>query len=442
MTVTVSNTNCNFLFTVFESNNYYNIFGQIPTKEYNNHSDVVKALIAVLNNANSITVVDKSGNQVATNRNYKWSFQESGRWWFIKCNYNFTPCCTFNGIQCIGTFASIPFSRFSNNQAARFTSMVFVQPYYTYFTVWKYNYIYVKIDGKWYSIAVQPGGQVSENFKNWINGLDTPDKKQRAKFLGGQDTYSRIVVYDIEDMVMSEDVAFSLGVNPSNIITDSTLTNLIGDLKKTSMNHYRVPLFNNQCIFEFRFTGYASNIIQYTKPSMKIPGVPVPQTYTFSIANYCICNSNTSMMYKIYNFLNCAENDFTYVIFKDNELRLKNVDNLNITNKESSNDNNLSKKSNTIAYELKVKVYDRNSGYYIVSVLFDIMPMICYKGGKSIGMYDDKCSCRSNDIHNSCNCSDTTCEGFEINSDNYSNSVISLALIAGLLLGFICLTQK
>ena len=72
MTVTVSNTNCNFLFTVFESNNYYNVFGQIPTKEYNSHSDVVKALIAVLNNANSITVVDKYGNTVDYNRNYKW----------------------------------------------------------------------------------------------------------------------------------------------------------------------------------------------------------------------------------------------------------------------------------------------------------------------------------------------------------------------------------
>lgn len=441
MSWTVSSSNCNFLFTTFESDKHYNVFGQIPQKTYTNHTDIVKALINTLNNTNAITVVDQSGKTVASNRNYKWTFKQSGRWWYIECNYHFTPRCTFNGIQCLETFASIPFSRFSNNQAARSTTLFFAQPFYSYFTVWKYNYIYIKIDGKWYSIYVYPGAQISENLKNWVNSLKLPKQKNHAEFLGNQDVYSRVVISDIEDMIMSEDIAFSLGINPSNIISNTTLTNLIGDLKKVDMSHYRVPLFNKQCIFEFRYTGNAINVVKYTKPSMKIPGVPAPQTYTFTIANYCVCNSNTSMMYKIYHFLNCAENDYTYVIFRDNELRLKNTDNIKISNLISPNNNTPTRKGSYVSYSLKVKEYDKNSGYYIISVFFDILPMICYTKGKVIGMYDDKCSCRSNDIHNSCSCSDTMCEGFENNSYKY-NSVITLALLTGLLLGFICLTRK
>ena len=440
MSITVSDTNCNFLFTVFESNNYYNVFGRLPTKSYNSHADVVNALITVLNNTTNITIVNNSGNTVASNRNYKWSFTQSGRWWYIKCNFNFTPRCIFNGIQNLGTFASIPFTRFSNNQAARFTDLLFTQPYFTYFTLWKYNYIYVKINGKWYSISVYPGGQISENLKNWINGLQLSTPKQHASFLGYQSVYSRIVINDIEDLIMSEDIAFSLGVNPSNIITTTTLTNLIGDMKKVNMNHYRVPLFNKQCIFEFRFTGYASNVIQYTKSSMNIPGIPSPQLSTFTIANYCVCNSNTSMMYKIYQFLNCADNDYTYVIFNNNELRLKNIDNIQISEVKSSHDNNSKDKGANIAFTLQVDNYDKNSGYYIVSVLFDIPPMICYINGEKVGMYDDKCNCRSEDNFNTCNCSGTICESFETNVKN--NSVISLVILAGLLLGFICLTKS
>ena len=474
MTITIDNTNCEFIITTFEGSKMYRIAGTLENKVYNTYEEVYTRLCDQVSNVESIKVMQ--GGTPLSKRNVKmWFKKDSANVWSFNSNVRFAFSSCYNSISNCDAFASLLFTPYIGNSCYAATSIKFCNPDVPYYITWRYSSIHIKHDnGKLINLKITPGSYDIYSLVNTINkqmGVECVFwygfilQFQQIKFMVISGDLSYFFVSDLSHVISKED-AIKLGI-PSKQLQGSHQViskpnydyNMLVTFQLIKTPHIKNAMICNWSV------GVKLRISQLYVSDAAYNGViqnRYKQLY-FDIPSIYSCGTTSSIgIFLRYNW-NCKTDDpdaFVSIdddskdMLIDSSLHIKNINNGvklmthdvldNYVNADKPNlllahtEDHLDKTTNTYILKFEFTYTDK----YVCTAYnphVDTSQSVAYK---QLG-----CACMSTDP-DMCDCSNYACasknvENFSIlPEDNSNDKFDTILVLSGITIGMLLLVYS
>lgn len=470
MTITIDNTNCEFLITTFEGNKMYRIAGTLENKVYETYEEIYTRLCDQVSNVESIKVMQ--GGTPLSKRNVKlWFKKDSANVWSFNSNVRFAFSSCYNSISNCDAFASLLFTPYIGNSCYAATSIKFCNPDVPYYITWGYSSIHIKHDnGKLINLKITPG---SYDIYSLVNTINKQMGVECAFWYGYILQFQRI-----KFMVISGDLSYFLRSYRSYVISKEDAIKLGIPSKQLQGTHQVItkPDYENNYLVTFEFSkcphvknemicnwsvGVKLRISQLYVSDAAYNGViqnRYKQLY-FDIPSIYSCGTTSSIgIFLRYNW-NCKTDDpDAFISIDDPEdgyrtrVHIKNINNgvKLISAQEMDVKYANADKTNLTLFNMSGSLHKPTNTYilYITSTNSD--RYVCNTVNSHVGYYyNDKqvgCSCMSS-VLDSCECENNTCsstrENFSLIPENNSNDKFDTILVlSGITIGMLLLVYS